>query len=310
MEGRTPRRPARPRRRAGRRHGTAVPLVRRRVHREPHARAGPAPTTCIVAYQFEGSPLSDEHGGPVRLYVAPMYGYKSLKWLDRIELTKEVEDGLLGGARLRRRRVGRSFERTRRRCHLTRDTIADAPRRRNARAAAAALRPRRARRALGERHAVRHAHAHRRRALRRSRSRRSSATASSCARCTCTPGSRSRSRCSSPSSAAAGARASAPTSGASTAGHATTPAGSGARQRAGVRLGKFNPGQKLNAAFIAGAAIVMLATGSIMKWFEPVPARLAHRRDVRARLVRARHLDRGRSATSSSRCATATRSTA
>ena len=47
----------------------------------------------IVAYGFEGSPLSDEHGGPVRLYVAPMYGYKSLKWLDRIELTKDVEEG-------------------------------------------------------------------------------------------------------------------------------------------------------------------------------------------------------------------------
>jgi DMSO/TMAO reductase YedYZ molybdopterin-dependent catalytic subunit len=47
----------------------------------------------IVAYQLEGSPLSDEHGGPVRLYVAPMYGYKSCKWLDRIELTKEVEEG-------------------------------------------------------------------------------------------------------------------------------------------------------------------------------------------------------------------------
>ena len=43
------------------------------------------------------------------------------------------------------------------------------------------------------------------------------------------------------------------------------------RQRAGVALGKFNPGQKLNAAFIAGAAIVMIATGSIMKWFEPFP---------------------------------------
>jgi formate dehydrogenase subunit gamma len=43
------------------------------------------------------------------------------------------------------------------------------------------------------------------------------------------------------------------------------------RQRAGVVLGKFNPGQKLNATFIAGAAIVMLATGSIMKWFEPFP---------------------------------------
>jgi DMSO/TMAO reductase YedYZ molybdopterin-dependent catalytic subunit len=47
----------------------------------------------IVAYRFEGSPLSDEHGGPVRLYVAPMYGYKSCKWLDRIELTKDVQPG-------------------------------------------------------------------------------------------------------------------------------------------------------------------------------------------------------------------------
>ena len=47
----------------------------------------------IVAYQLEGSELSDEHGGPVRLYVAPMYGYKSCKWLDRIELTKHVEAG-------------------------------------------------------------------------------------------------------------------------------------------------------------------------------------------------------------------------
>jgi DMSO/TMAO reductase YedYZ molybdopterin-dependent catalytic subunit len=47
----------------------------------------------LVAYSLEGSPLSDEHGGPVRLYVAPMYGYKSLKWLDRIELTRDVEQG-------------------------------------------------------------------------------------------------------------------------------------------------------------------------------------------------------------------------
>ena len=47
----------------------------------------------LVAYELEGSPLSDEHGGPVRLYVAPMYGYKSLKWLDSIVLTKHVEEG-------------------------------------------------------------------------------------------------------------------------------------------------------------------------------------------------------------------------
>ena len=47
----------------------------------------------IVAYQLENKPVSRVHGGPVRLYVAPMYGYKSCKWLDGIELTKEVEPG-------------------------------------------------------------------------------------------------------------------------------------------------------------------------------------------------------------------------
>jgi DMSO/TMAO reductase YedYZ molybdopterin-dependent catalytic subunit len=47
----------------------------------------------VVAYSLEGSPLSDEHGGPVRLYIAPMYGYKSLKWLEAIELTRHVEPG-------------------------------------------------------------------------------------------------------------------------------------------------------------------------------------------------------------------------
>jgi len=47
----------------------------------------------LVAYELEGDPLSDMHGGPVRLYVAPMYGYKSLKWLDSIELTRHVQEG-------------------------------------------------------------------------------------------------------------------------------------------------------------------------------------------------------------------------
>ena len=47
----------------------------------------------LVAYEADGEPLAAEHGGPVRLYVAPMYGYKSCKWLDTIELTKKVEPG-------------------------------------------------------------------------------------------------------------------------------------------------------------------------------------------------------------------------
>ncbi|HTD50851.1 MAG TPA: molybdopterin-dependent oxidoreductase [Acidimicrobiia bacterium] len=47
----------------------------------------------IVAYELEGAPLSTDHGGPARLYVAPMYGYKSCKWLQRIEVTAQVEPG-------------------------------------------------------------------------------------------------------------------------------------------------------------------------------------------------------------------------
>ncbi|HUV10317.1 MAG TPA: molybdopterin-dependent oxidoreductase [Acidimicrobiia bacterium] len=47
----------------------------------------------LVAYRLEDEPLSRAHGGPVRLYVAPMYGYKSCKWLETIELTEEVEPG-------------------------------------------------------------------------------------------------------------------------------------------------------------------------------------------------------------------------
>ena len=38
-----------------------------------------------------------------------------------------------------------------------------------------------------------------------------------------------------------------------------------------VRLGKFNSGQKLNAAFTAGTIPVMLATGAIMYWNKPWP---------------------------------------
>ncbi len=47
----------------------------------------------IVAYEMEGHALSTDHGGPVRLYVAPMYGYKSCKWLDGIEVVDKVYPG-------------------------------------------------------------------------------------------------------------------------------------------------------------------------------------------------------------------------
>jgi DMSO/TMAO reductase YedYZ molybdopterin-dependent catalytic subunit len=47
----------------------------------------------IVAYELDGKPISSAHGGPVRLYAAPMYGYKSLKWLERITLVAAAPPG-------------------------------------------------------------------------------------------------------------------------------------------------------------------------------------------------------------------------
>jgi len=47
----------------------------------------------LVAHEMQGGPVTREHGGPVRLYVAPMYGYKSLKWLERIEVVNELDPG-------------------------------------------------------------------------------------------------------------------------------------------------------------------------------------------------------------------------
>jgi DMSO/TMAO reductase YedYZ molybdopterin-dependent catalytic subunit len=47
----------------------------------------------LVALQMLGGPVSHDHGGPVRMYVAPMYGYKSTKWLSSIELTAAVVPG-------------------------------------------------------------------------------------------------------------------------------------------------------------------------------------------------------------------------
>jgi formate dehydrogenase subunit gamma len=41
------------------------------------------------------------------------------------------------------------------------------------------------------------------------------------------------------------------------------------RRREGAQLGKFNPGQKLNATFIGAAMLVMLMSGSILKWYSP-----------------------------------------
>ena len=54
----------------------------------------------MVATHLDGEVVSRDHGGPVRLLVVPMYGYKSLKWLSRDRAGRLPSTRLLGGAGL------------------------------------------------------------------------------------------------------------------------------------------------------------------------------------------------------------------
>ena len=49
------------------------------------------------------------------------------------------------------------------------------------------------------------------------------------------------------------------------------PAPARRKQFRSLPVGKFNAGQKLNAAFIAGSGLVLLGTGVIMRWYHPWP---------------------------------------
>lgn len=47
----------------------------------------------LIVDTLDGEPIGRSHGGPVRLLVAPMYGYKSCKWLSEIRVTPNVIPG-------------------------------------------------------------------------------------------------------------------------------------------------------------------------------------------------------------------------
>ncbi|HVS86267.1 MAG TPA: molybdopterin-dependent oxidoreductase [Gaiellaceae bacterium] len=47
----------------------------------------------LLAYEMDGRPLPREHGAPLRLVVPDMYGYKSVKWLARIDVVAQPEAG-------------------------------------------------------------------------------------------------------------------------------------------------------------------------------------------------------------------------
>jgi len=47
----------------------------------------------MLVWAIDGQPLPAERGGPVRLVVPEMYGYKSVKWVNRVRITNRVEPG-------------------------------------------------------------------------------------------------------------------------------------------------------------------------------------------------------------------------
>jgi len=47
----------------------------------------------IVAYEWEGQPLTREHGGPVRIVIPRSYFWKSAKWVKRIEFSRDDKPG-------------------------------------------------------------------------------------------------------------------------------------------------------------------------------------------------------------------------
>ncbi len=43
----------------------------------------------LIAWDFDGKPLPDDHGGPLRSIVPDRYFYKSVKWLNRIDVLEQ-----------------------------------------------------------------------------------------------------------------------------------------------------------------------------------------------------------------------------
>jgi DMSO/TMAO reductase YedYZ molybdopterin-dependent catalytic subunit len=47
----------------------------------------------MLAYQMDGKPLKREHGAPVRVVIPEMYGYKNVKWVERIVVGERADPG-------------------------------------------------------------------------------------------------------------------------------------------------------------------------------------------------------------------------
>lgn len=49
----------------------------------------PGQLPAIIAYELNAEPLTRLRGGPARLIIPEMWGYKNMKWLDRLDLTND-----------------------------------------------------------------------------------------------------------------------------------------------------------------------------------------------------------------------------
>jgi DMSO/TMAO reductase YedYZ molybdopterin-dependent catalytic subunit len=47
----------------------------------------------LLAHEWEGQPISREHGGPVRLVLPKLYFWKSAKWISKLEFVAEDKAG-------------------------------------------------------------------------------------------------------------------------------------------------------------------------------------------------------------------------
>ncbi len=50
-------------------------------------------TDAMLAYEMDGKPLSRPHGAPARVVIPEMYGYKNVKWVERINVARSPLDG-------------------------------------------------------------------------------------------------------------------------------------------------------------------------------------------------------------------------
>jgi DMSO/TMAO reductase YedYZ molybdopterin-dependent catalytic subunit len=47
----------------------------------------------MLGYDMDGQPLTRAHGAPARVVIPEMYGYKNVKWVNRIEVTAKPVEG-------------------------------------------------------------------------------------------------------------------------------------------------------------------------------------------------------------------------